>query len=66
MGWARKALFKADPTMKEDYSDLSPNPPEDPTAWRGARFRRLRNAATAGDANAAASARAGHGRGAPE
>jgi DNA-binding ferritin-like protein len=29
---------------KEDYSDLMPNPPDDPTAWRGALLRRFRNA----------------------
>lgn len=66
MGLPGKASFEADPAMKEDYSDLLPNPPLDPTAWRGAQFRRLRNAAEAGDTDAAASARAGHGRGAPE
>lgn len=30
----------------EDYSDLLPNPPDDPTAWRGALFRRQRNEKT--------------------
>jgi hypothetical protein len=50
----------------EDYSDLLPNPPQDPTAWRGAQFRRLRNAATTGDDDTAGSASAGHGRRAPE
>lgn len=30
-------------SSKEDYSDLMPNPPEDPTAWRGVMLRRLHN-----------------------
>ncbi len=28
---------------KDDYSDLLPNPPDDPTAWRGAVLLQLRN-----------------------
>jgi len=36
-------LVEATPP-KEDYSDLMPNPPADPTAWRGAVLRRFRNA----------------------
>jgi hypothetical protein len=41
---AMHALFDAVPATEEDYSDLSPNPPDDPTAWRGAQFRTRRNA----------------------
>ena len=40
-------LFDAIPALEEDYSDLLPNPPADPTAWRGAQFRAWKNAATA-------------------
>jgi hypothetical protein len=38
------ALFDAVPATEEDYSDLSPNPPHEETAWRGAQFRARRNA----------------------
>lgn len=61
---ATPGLFDKAPS--EDYSDLSPNAPPDPDAWRGAQFRRLRNAAIAGDNAASDCAYAGHGRGAPE
>jgi hypothetical protein len=37
-------LFDAVPPMEEDYSDLSPSPPHEETAWRGAKFRARRNA----------------------
>jgi hypothetical protein len=45
-------LFDAVPAIEEDYSDLSPNPPQDLTAWRGAQFRLRRNAAAPGGADA--------------
>lgn len=45
-------LFDPATLNTEDYSDLMPNPPEDPTAWRGALFRRLRNAAASGSTDA--------------
>lgn len=34
---ATHRLFDTVPAIKEDYSDLLPNPPEDPTSWRAAR-----------------------------
>lgn len=41
---ATHELFDKNSAPVEDYSDLLPNAPPDPTSWRGEQFRQMQNA----------------------